>query len=694
MKRFITYKQFLKLDLKNYCEILPGNKSRKKPNLLNIPICLDTETSHNHNENEPIGWIYQWAFTFGEICVFGRNPVELMNCMEYINEYLENIGNVNALVFVHNLSYDWSYLYKFIDIINGQLDILAVASHKIIQAKKGNIQFRCTYKLSNRSLDNWAKTLGCKARKKKGLIDYTIIRNQNDRLSFNDWKYQAYDVITLEECIYRQLDLFKDNLYTIPLTSTGYVRRECQRAFNKDKKGQLLFKNTRLGLDLYKALRSAFMGGYTHGNILYSGQTIKGNIRHRDFVSHYPSMLICKDFPIGRFLKVSQKNCTLEYIENSKEKNVFLMLVVFDNLRLKKDVTFPCLSYSKANKGRKKPQPIKAICDNGRIISTEKDNPFMIWCTDEDFFWYKKQYNGSFKIVKMYQSKKGKIPEYIINTVFQFLFNKTKFKELTKEDSENIEFKNELMKAKNLLNGLYGCLATDVVRDSYEQTITGKWILKEMHTDDQICESLDNYYNNRGHCMIYQFGVWCTSCARSTLLETIELIQKNGGIPLYCDTDSCFYVSNEDCEKALNEWNKTNYNIAKEKGFFIEYNGKEVILNQFEDEKEQITEFRFLHAKCYAYITSDNKLHCTIAGVSEFGRNGNTRIQELGSISELKTGKKFVDCGGTRSIYPLSQIATYNGNIYADSCIILDNEKTLKWNEIEVDFEEVMEYIK
>ena len=64
-------------------------------------------------------------------------------------------------------------------------------------------------------------------------------------------------------------------------------------------------------------------------------------------------------------------------------------------------------------------------------------------------------------------------------------------------------------------------------------------------------------------------------------------------------------------------------------------------------------------------------MHVTIAGVQKKGRNGHTRIKELGSIDELKHGKVFRDCGGTRCVY-------IEKNDITNSCaIILNTEKTL-----------------
>ena len=64
-------------------------------------------------------------------------------------------------------------------------------------------------------------------------------------------------------------------------------------------------------------------------------------------------------------------------------------------------------------------------------------------------------------------------------------------------------------------------------------------------------------------------------------------------------------------------------------------------------------------------------MHVTIAGVQKKGRNGNTRIKELGNIDELKAGKVFRDCGGTRCVY------IEKNNITNSCAIILNTEKTL-----------------
>ena len=39
-------------------------------------VCLDTETSHNHNDDLPECWVYQWAFT--NVSIMAASPPILL----------------------------------------------------------------------------------------------------------------------------------------------------------------------------------------------------------------------------------------------------------------------------------------------------------------------------------------------------------------------------------------------------------------------------------------------------------------------------------------------------------------------------------------------------------------------------------------------------------------------------------------
>ena len=132
-------------------------------------------------------------------------------------------------------------------------------------------------------------------------------------------------------------------------------------------------------------------------------------------------------------------------------------------------------------------------------------------------------------------------------------------------------------------------------------------------------------------------------------MEYVEIIGYENF--LYADTDSIFYISTPEIEEKIEQRNKEKYDHAVTIGAYIEVDGKKITYDAFDDEGEDIVAFRFLHAKAYAYETSDGELHCTIAGVAHRDAKGYTREQELGSIDELKDGKVFRRTGSTTVVY-------------------------------------------
>ena len=195
-------------------------------------ICLDTETSHNHNEECPECWIYQWSFTFNHSIYYGRRPSDLITLLSKIVKFYNLSINRKILVFVHNLPYDFSYLCLFLrDAFGDPVNILATEPHKpFVITYECGLEFRCSYKLSNDSLARWGAKLGIKHPKMTGAIDYDVIRYQETPLTRDDWRYMWTDCIALDECVTKQLYLYSDNISTIPMTSTGYPRRELFRA--------------------------------------------------------------------------------------------------------------------------------------------------------------------------------------------------------------------------------------------------------------------------------------------------------------------------------------------------------------------------------------------------------------------------------------------------------------------------------
>lgn len=670
---YISYKDFKPAAMAK--KILPHGKDQPAKAFCKGYISLDTETSKN--EDETIGWIYQWALSYptenGRCIVYGRRPSDLATTLYKIWQVNDLDENNKLVVYCHNMSYDYTYFSQFINQQWGHIgSILAVGPHRLISYNMDGLEFRDSLKIAQKSLANWGKDLGIKHGKLVGEIDYNVIRYQQSPLYRKDWRYMFRDIISLDECIDKQLEIWNDNIWTIPLTNTGYVRRETRAEFKKDKAAKAQFKAKELSRELYQMCRMEFAGGLTHGNRYVMDKTVrvkeliekygkKVTIKHRDFASHYPSQQMCGYCPSTKFVEFYNREKHAAHpislgdlAELNKKGNAFLATITISNLHVRPGVTLPVAQQCKFYDG--KIGKIEFVSDNGRILHMTGESTVTV--NELDLKWLVKQYTFDYEIYSVYVSKKGAFPGFLKNTVLRFFYEKSYYKaELKKlkkagvsEDSEEYRSMHlKMMIAKGMLNSIYGMSATDPVRFSFYEQEDGEW-KKEEYSSEVVAEKLEKYYNGKNSFMNYEYGLWTTALARNELLEFVELIGYENF--LYADTDSIFYISTPEIEEKIEARNAAAREKDDQNGWYTEVDGKRIYFDQFEDEEENIVEFRFLHSKCYAYVTDDGELHTTIAGVSEYGRDEVSRVKELGNIENLTPGMKFYKCGGTMTKYP------------------------------------------
>lgn len=649
-------------------------------------ICLDTETSWNHDETNKmknaVGWIYQWCFSYQDKYIIGRTVPQLLECFDKIIDLYTN-DKQTTIIFIHNLSYDLQYLKDFlIDKYGTDYKMLAIKEHKFISFSIKGLEFRCSYQLSNKSLKQWSKDLKIKHPKITLKEGYDLIRYDNSPLTKNDWKYQIRDVMAMKECIEKEMELEGDkHISSLPLTSTGFVRRDGRRKFKENYvNNHNEFLNTRLNPETYVICKNAFMGGLTHANRFLVDKTVTGNIKHFDFTSHYPSQQRCsREFPTTKFELISENLSfdMLDEIENKMDM-CYICVVTFKDIELKdKKEALPYISQSKALEG--KLEKLDIYADNGRIKKC--NGCFTLSLTNLDLRIIRKQYKFKKYIVNIaYGSQKGYLPLWFCEFVDKFFYGKSYYKELSKQQEE---FEINLMKEKNKLNGIYGMSATDPIRTTYLMNEFGEWT-REVPTAEGLENMLNKFYKNKNSFLPFQWGVFTTANARYELMRFYYAIcedvneegQKyyNYNNWLYADTDSHFFIATEHNIKAINNLNKQFREQAEQRHEYIETENKRYYYHSFEDEEEDIVEFRALHSKCYAYNLLDEegkkKLKSTIAGVTK-RKNNVSRETELVNIDRLTKGTEFFINGGTRCVY-------IERNELTNSCaIILPTTKKL-----------------
>lgn len=210
-------------------------------------------------------FMYCWQFCISGKVVMGRDWDSLLMFFAKLKYYLRLKDDGNHLVvYVHNLPFEFQFMRNHFRIT----EVFALDKRKVAKCLVDEVfEFRCSYKLTNMSLAKFLEnSKNIRHYKKSGDLDYTKIRTPSTPLTDEELSYCYNDVAGLREGICQLLTSENDTLSTIPLTSTGYVRRDFRSAYNKNPKNFFLFKDLRVKPLVYGLLKQATRGGNCHAN--------------------------------------------------------------------------------------------------------------------------------------------------------------------------------------------------------------------------------------------------------------------------------------------------------------------------------------------------------------------------------------------------------------------------------------------
>lgn len=605
------------------------------------PLFLDIETSNNHasDPGELRTWITSIQVIFHGQYFFFRYPEDLIKWFKdlYKKYHLEPSEQFRKkiIIYVHNLSYDISYLYPYLMLLpefGESYTGIIEAPNKFLTFVRGSLEFRCSYRLSGMSLEKWSKEMNIDHKKQIGLYDYDAIIYQDDKIDFDSQKYDLYDVLSMQECLAKQLEHFKDDLTTVPLTSTGYVRRALRRSCVKDKRYRdKYFIHNKLPAELFDIVQNAYAGGYTHNNRWFNDLLIKcgrtyvykptgkkikvKRIRHRDFKSHYPTQMQYP-MPLGRPQLIYENYMGYSMSINDildmwPDYTCFCVIRIHQADIRSEVISMPFMQFSKCLNQNIEYKRL----DNGRVLNIK--GKFEMCVDSLTLKILAKQYKMSYEILKVWRMKNELLPRCILNVVDSYFKGKSDkknaYEDLEKQfgkfDERSIYAAFLLMQDKKMLNGIYGCCAMNPLRTEIKANQYMEfYVNKEYIKIDEIAAGLETYYAGRNNFLPYSISGAITSAARYELFEFIECIGYENC--LYCDTDSIFYISDPDIEKRVDVLNAHKRASAP---FVTLDNGKHEYYNHFGLEPD-CKAFKGLHAKCYGVVT-DKGLEITIAGV-------------------------------------------------------------------------------
>lgn len=595
-----------------------GNQGRKndKRKYKDLFCAFDIETTNDLELEQ--AYMYIWQFQIEDQTIIGRTWMEfkefLHNCRMQLkqDEWL--------MIYVHNLSFEFTWLkglYKF-----KPDEVFSIESRKVLRCTMWeHFEIRCSYLLTNMNLDNFTKKMGVTQKLSGEEFNYNKKRYPWTELTDRELQYCITDVKALVEALKVYYAIEGDNFYSIPYTSTGFVRRDVKRAMRHYNRQDLY--NMQPDYEVFKILREAFRGGNTHANRYYSDKIME-HITSYDRVSSYPDVQINELFPMSPWQHedniTADRACRIIF----KHKRAALMRVGFSNIRLK-DPLWGC-PYIPKHKCRNLG---KHANDNGRILWADW---LEISITDPDFDIILQEYDyDSITFYDFYHCRYGRLPKPLREEIQKFYRDKTELKGVAGQ-----ELFYMLQKAK--LNSIYGMSVQAPVKQTID-FIEGMWVEQEL-PEQELLEK-----NNAKAFLVYSWGVWTTAHARRELERALNIVGPERFV--YCDTDSVKFI--DDGKVSFNSYNESRKRDSKQNGGVAEDPaGHKHYLGVYENEGTY-KRFVTMGAKKYAYEDAAGELHITVAGVSKY--KGAAELGRRGGLEAFKEGFIWYDAGGLESVY-------------------------------------------
>lgn len=615
-----------------------NNGGKSKRDLKDLVCAFDIETSNIPDIEQAS--MYIWQLQIDELgTIIGRTWDEYQQLMARVCDVLGE--NESIVFYVHNLSFEFQFLrgiYPF------QPDeVFCMESRKILYCSMfgEKIVYRCSYIHSNMSLAEYTKKMGVEHVKLSGAdFDYHETRYPWTPLTDEQIAYCVHDVRGLVEALKKEMEVDGDTLITIPLTSTGYVRRDAKRAMKQVS--HTLVPSILPDEKTFILLREAFRGGNTHANRYYAGRIIT-DVASADRSSSYPDTQVNCEFPMSRFYYKGEATIKeLDRYINVLDKAV-VMRVALWGVRLRDPYWgAPYLARDKCRK------IIEPTYDNGRILeckyceTTITDVDLRILLDEYDF--------DNFKAFDVAFARYGKLPRPLVEETINYYRKKTELKNV---EGQEIYY----MKSKNKLNSIYGMMAQNPAKET--KLFKDNEYIKD---DKPLAERLKEA--NRRAFLAYQWGCWVTAWARYRLEEGIRLA---GDQFVYCDTDCVKYVRDID-------WRAYNAQRIKDStangAYADDPAGERHYMGVYEQEKTD-QRFKTLGAKKYAF-EQDGKTYITVAGVNK--RIGGKELERYGGLDAFNEGFIFREAGGMESVYndePYGYVNIEGHELYVGTNVLL-----------------------
>ena len=604
--------------------------ARPKPRYLDVTCTFDIETTNTDTD----GFAYSFQTCIGGAVVVPRYFEEWADIMETLVDKWSITERKRLVVFVHNLGYEYTYLIQMLCDRWGDCKALYTKSRKPLYLMFDNgIEFRDSLKLFQKSLAR--ATEGCKHEKLKGDLDYSVYRTADTPLDDTEFAYCVNDVLGLWEAIERLKAERHYNAATLPMTNTALVIKEVNKHLTGDSRTLQKMQALELNREQMEIAYKAMAGGDTHGTRWRAGHTYR-NCNSYDFKSAHPSQQLLWKFPEGHpmMLPQGQPQTVMDNIISSGMG--WIAEIAIKGLQIRPECPDPVISVSKC---------VGLKCDenkdNGRVLQADET---LLYCDSNDWQRIKEAY--TFERVVMHRGFCFRLG-YLPDSFRMAIFDKFKIKE-TMKGSPEYAF------SKICVNTIFGACAQKTIRDEYTAEIGDSIDFERMSWEVNLEKKnpAEIQKSQKGK-FPFLWGLWTASMTRLKLWQLLKIVGWEKVI--YWDTDSCKFEGAK--VPAVEQYNKEVAAQCEKRGVVVtKPNGKKVYIGIAEDEHPQAdygyTEFRFLHAKCYAARTCEGVLESTIAGVGK--KEGQAALKD--NIENLNDFLVIENAGGQMLTYHDSPI--------------------------------------
>lgn len=484
-------------------------------------------------------YVWQWAVGT-DLVVYGRTWDEFNEFIALLVKTLELSEQKRIVCYCHNLAYETQFIKHYFKIFN----VLATKPYKPIRyTTSAGIEFRCSYLLTQQSLDTLSKNYNLKYFK-KAHYNYKLMRNSKTKLTPSELDYIFSDVLAVNEYIAIEMQTYK-KISMIPNTATAKVRIQTRQntvamthSGGTDNSGaieyQELMQCCTLEPDELRLAHQCYTGGLTHSNALNTNMTLY-NVGSQDFTSSYPAvMVLSNEFPIGKGTRVKKVNKQCFY--HLLEHYALLFNVTFFNIKPK--------TYEQIISVHKCINITGEVSNNGRVVTADA---LQIALNHVDFKLISKFYSWDAMVINdLYYYPKGYLPKKFVLSVLDYYELKTTLKGVHSEDGTA---EQNYQRYKGYVNALYGMCCLYPAKCSIKIDDNGQWIEEEPDFD----KCVEKYNKDKGRFLSYLWGITISSLAKFNLC--VYGILPLGKDYVYADTDSVKYLHPEQHEDIFDDYN-------------------------------------------------------------------------------------------------------------------------------------------